>query len=83
MKPSAPHPEAAKRDDTKINVKEDMVARVAEALEGGSTGKAKVVENAILQSHLDPVKSGDVSSTRRTTSSTASRIAEVGLPERD
>ena len=83
VKPSAPHPEAAKRDDTKINVKEDMVARVAEALEGGSTGKAKVVENAILQSHLDPVKSGDVSSTRRTTSSTASRIAEVGLPERD
>jgi hypothetical protein len=53
-----------------------MVARVTEALGGGSTGKAKVVEHAILNGHLQPVKGDDASSTRRTASSTASR--EVG-----
>lgn len=67
-----------KRDDNKDNDKEDVVARVTEALGGGSTGKAKAVENAILHGHVQPVKADDASSTRRTTLSTASR--EVSLP---
>ena len=66
-----------KRGDKRDSDKEEMVTRVTEALGGGSTGKAKVVENAILHDHLLPVKGDDGGFARRTTLSTASR--EVGL----
>ncbi|KAF8580895.1 hypothetical protein K439DRAFT_266772 [Ramaria rubella] len=69
-------PGSSRRDDKKLKDKEDMVARVTEALGGGSTGKAKAVETALLQGQLQPVKPDDASSARRTTSSTGSRALE-------
>lgn len=80
---STRHPEnvtgSSKRAEKKVKERENMVARVTEALGGGSTGQAKAVEDAILQGHLQPAKSDDPGFIPYTSSSTAPRLGEVGL----